>query len=444
MDQLPRIFIAYARKDAALLEELRIHLHPLERTKRAIIWYDGNIEPGAVWEDAIKENLHAADLILLLVSADAIASDYFYEKEMADALERHERGEARVVPLIIKPCAWKATPLARLQALPKDAKPVSSWNDRDEAWNDAVEAVLVLIEERDMKILREKEAEEKQRREGEEAEEKRRREEVVRREKEVEETIQTEEAKRHLLDPFHGLMIPIKGGVFQMGDEHTDLGDLCTPVHEVMLNDFYLCKHPVTQAQWRTIMGADPLNLYFKGCDDCPVEGVSWNDVQEFVKKLNKKTGRHYRLPTEAEWEYAARGGRASNKTKYAGSDKIEEVAWYKGNSGGRTQPVMQKKANELGLYDMGGNVSERCEDVWNKNYQGAPTDGSALMTGIDQSIHVLRGGSIKSGAEICGVALRSGDLTFASASCIGFRLAHPLPLSPLNLYERVKGDGDR
>ncbi len=121
------MFIAYARKDAELLEELRIHLRPLERTKRAVIWYDGKIEPGAVWEDAIKKNLHAADIILLLLSAHAIDSDYFYEKEMADAMERHERVETRVVPLIVKPCAWKATPLAKLQVLPKDGKAVSTW-----------------------------------------------------------------------------------------------------------------------------------------------------------------------------------------------------------------------------------------------------------------------------------------------------------------------------
>jgi len=240
MNQLPRIFIAYARKDAALLEELRIHLRPLERTKR--IWYDGNIEPGAVWETAIKENLHAAEIILLLLSAHAIDSDYFYEQEMADALERHERGEARVVPLIIKPCAWMATPLAKLQALPKDAKPVTFWNDRDEAWNDAVEALRVLIEEREMNVLKEKEAAETRRRE---------------------------------LDPFHDLMIRVKGGIFQMGDEHGDLKDRCTPVHEVTLIDFDLCRHPVTQAQWRAIMGADPPYLNFKGCDDCPVEKVS-------------------------------------------------------------------------------------------------------------------------------------------------------------------------
>mgnify|MGYP001204867957 CR=1 FL=1 len=423
MDQLPRIFIAYARKDADLLEELRIHLRPLERTKRAIIWYDGNIEPGAVWEEAIKKNLHAAEIILLLLSANAIDSDYFYDKEMADALERHTRGEARVVPLIIRPCAWRATPLAKLQALPKDAKPVTSWKDRDDAWNDAVEALLVLIEEREMNVFREKEAAAQRLRDAAAAshqkpiEEKERPEAAARRKKE-------EEARR-ALDPFYDLMIPIKGGAFQMGDEHGDLWDACRPVHHVTLQDFHLCKHPVTQAQWRAVMGADPPQLKFKGCDDCPVEGVTWNDAQAFIKQLNEKTGAHYRLPTEAEWEYAARGGNVSRKTKYAGSNDLSEVAWYTSIFGGKTQPVMQKKANELGLYDMSGNVREWCQDVWHANYVGAPKDGSAWMAGGDQARRVVRGGSWYSlDSDNCRVALRFGDYTVDRSTDVGFRLA--------------------
>ncbi len=148
-----KIFIAYSHNDAALLEELRKHLRPLERTGKVVIWYDGKIEPGAVWEEDIKENLHSADLILPLVSADAINSDYFYEKEVADALKRHERGEARVVPLILRPCVWRTTPLKDLQALPKNGKPVTTWDDRDSAWNDAVEALWRYVEAREQKLL---------------------------------------------------------------------------------------------------------------------------------------------------------------------------------------------------------------------------------------------------------------------------------------------------
>jgi hypothetical protein len=143
--QAVEIFIAYARRDSAYLEELRTHFAPLVRSGRVRIWYDGEIQPGTVWESAIKEHLHQADIILLLLSADAIASDYFYEKEVADALQRHEQGEARVVPFILRACAWKATALAELQAIPKDGKPVTAWKERDDAYADAVESLWHIV-----------------------------------------------------------------------------------------------------------------------------------------------------------------------------------------------------------------------------------------------------------------------------------------------------------
>lgn len=145
MSEPLQIFIAYARKDANFLDELRTHFTPLERSGKVKIWYDGKIEPGKVWEAAIKENLHSADIILMLVSADAIASDYFYEKEMTNALARHNSGTARVVPLIVRPCAWQATPLGELQALPRDGKPVSTWPDRDDAYANAVTSLLATL-----------------------------------------------------------------------------------------------------------------------------------------------------------------------------------------------------------------------------------------------------------------------------------------------------------
>ncbi len=140
-----QLFIAYSRKDSAFLDELRVQLTPLERSGKAKIWYDGKIEPGVVWETAIRENLHSADIILLLVSADAIASDYFYDKELADALARHAAGTARVVPMIVRPCVWQETRLGELQALPKDGKAVTSWSDRDEAYADAVAALTRMV-----------------------------------------------------------------------------------------------------------------------------------------------------------------------------------------------------------------------------------------------------------------------------------------------------------
>lgn len=165
MSQAVQIFIAYSRQDVPLLEDLRKHLRPLERTGKVNVWYDGLIEPGAVWEQAIKDNLHQADIILLLVSADSINSDYFYEKEVADALERHEAGKARVVPLILRPCVWQTTPLGDLQALPKDALPVTLWPDRDAAWSDAVASIWRYVEMRgqEQELERQRQAEEARR-----------------------------------------------------------------------------------------------------------------------------------------------------------------------------------------------------------------------------------------------------------------------------------------
>jgi len=157
-------------------------------------------------------------------------------------------------------------------------------------------------------------------------------------------------------------------------------------------------------------MGSDPPKLRFKGCDECPVERVSWNDIQEFIKTLNQKTGKKYRLPTEAEWEFAARGGANGSSTKYAGSNNIDEVGWYTSNSGSKTRPVGGKKANELGIFDMSGNVWEWCEDDWHDNYNGAPTDGRAWIDSPRGNRRVLRGGSWSGNSGYCRVSNRSRD----------------------------------
>jgi formylglycine-generating enzyme required for sulfatase activity len=172
--------------------------------------------------------------------------------------------------------------------------------------------------------------------------------------------------------------------------------------------------------------------LYNKGCDQCPVERVSWNDIQDFLKKLNGLTGKRYRLPTEAEWEYAARGGNQSRDFLYSGSNNIDEAAWYdsnakSGNTYGEqktTRPVGGKKANELGLYDMSGNVWEWCEDDWHGNYQGAPTDGRAWVDSPRGSYRVGRGGSGTDRAGYCRAANRTYNAPAGRGTFVGFRLA--------------------
>ena len=220
-------------------------------------------------------------------------------------------------------------------------------------------------------------------------------------------------------------MVFVKGGTFTMGctSEQSDCDDDEKPVHEVTVDDFYMGKYEITQKQWREVMGSDPVELNFKGCDDCPVERVSWNDIQEFIKKLNQKTGKKYRLPTEAEWEYAARGGVNGSNTKYAGSNNINEVAWCNGNSNDNTHPVGQKQRNELGIYDMSGNVWEWCADWYDSNYySNSPRNNPQ---GPSSGSHrVLRGGSWYFSAHYCRVANRFNYTPDNRFFSYGFRLA--------------------
>ena len=188
-------------------------------------------------------------------------------------------------------------------------------------------------------------------------------------------------------------MIKVEGGTFSMGatSEQTDYDRDEKPVHSVTLSDYYIGETEVTQELWEAVMGSNPSE--FTGNNQRPVEMVSWDDCQKFIKKLNLLTGKEFRLPTEAEWEYAARGGKHNKNYvyKYSGSNNHDEVAWYRDNSGSKTHPVKTKKANKLGLYDMSGNVWEWCND-WFGVYQSySQTNPTGPSTGENR---VLRGGS--------------------------------------------------
>ena len=233
-------------------------------------------------------------------------------------------------------------------------------------------------------------------------------------------------------------MVFVKGGTFEMGSNNGD--DDEKPIHTVTVSDFYIGRYEVTQKQWFDVMGSNP--SHFKGCDNCPVEEVSWNDVQEFIKKLNQQSGENYRLPTEAEWEYAARGGVEANgrSPQYAGSNNIDEVAWYWKNSGDkllsgewgwgkiksnncRTHQVGTKAPNELGIYDMSGNVWEWCNDRYDAEYY-KKSKGSINPQGPSSgTTRVNRGGSWISNAVGCRVANRGGDNPDNSFNILGFRL---------------------
>ena len=212
-------------------------------------------------------------------------------------------------------------------------------------------------------------------------------------------------------------LIRIEGGTFRMGSNE---GERERPIHEVTIHSFELGKYPVTQRQWQAIMGENP--SHFKG-DDRPVERVSWDDCQKFIQKLNQKTSLKFRLPTEAEWEYAAGGG-ASNRTKWSGTDseaELDKYAWYSKNSDKRTHPVGQKQPNPLGLYDLSSNVWEWCQD-WYGAYPSEPqTNPTGPSTGGPR---VLRGGSWYGDARGCRVAFRLNDTPDRRNDSYGFRLA--------------------
>jgi formylglycine-generating enzyme required for sulfatase activity len=224
-------------------------------------------------------------------------------------------------------------------------------------------------------------------------------------------------------------MVPVEGGTFMMGatpEQGDNVNDYEKPAHQVTLSSYAIGETEVTQKLWEAVMGNNP--SYFKGDLTRPVEWVSWNDCQTFITKLNQMTGEHFRLPTEAEWEFAARGGNKSQGYKYAGSNSIDEVAWYSGNSYGTTYPVAYKLPNELGLYDMSGNVFEWVQD-WDGNYSSeAQTNPTGPASGY---YRMDRGGSWDQSAECSRVSFRAYGEQTGTIYRIGLRLALGQDISP-------------
>ncbi len=209
-------------------------------------------------------------------------------------------------------------------------------------------------------------------------------------------------------------MVYVSGGTYMMGCTNEQEGECDNdeyPSHSVSVGGFYMGQTEVTQALWKAVMGSNPSR--WQG-DNLPVESITWHEVKDFISKLNSLTGRTFRMPTEEEWEFAARGGNRSRGYKYSGSNTLASVGWYKANSGDRTHAVAQKQANELGLYDMSGNVREWCSSCWS-NYG----DGES-----DCARRVVRGGTCTYTAQGCRVSYRNADYPSPTHGICGLRLA--------------------
>jgi formylglycine-generating enzyme required for sulfatase activity len=192
----------------------------------------------------------------------------------------------------------------------------------------------------------------------------------------------------------------------------------------VQIQRFAIGKYELTQEQWHAVMGSNPSANVGR---TYPMEQVSWYDIQQFIGKLNEKTGRKYRLPSEAEWEYAAKAGTNTDWSFGNDESNLGSYAWYDANSRGKTHEVGQKQPNPFGLFDMHGNVWEWVEDCWHESYVGASTDGSAWATGCSGNYRVLRGGSALSFPQHGGASFRHKDSPESRALSMGFRLARDL-----------------
>ncbi len=527
------IFIAYSHKDKSYLNELLPYLNSLKRTQSAHIWYDGEIAPGAKWDEEIKKHLNDAHIILLLISVDALDSDYFHQEEMKRALERHELETAIVIPVILRPCMWKDEKIGSLQALPEEGKPIIEWSLKDSAYTNVARGIkdqILTIKNREQNAVailaaqkkeqedktaseakrqaaaRQKEEEEQARKAATKQKEEQRQESIGKRKKQLfrllriglpvlvgllvvfwvgkgivnyqrqqadikaKRVVKEKELKRldeekkkreaektkvipkDLIQNFLNDMVFIEGGKFKMGctDEQSDCEDDEKPAHNVIVDDFRIGRYEVTNEQfcaflnekgnktegsveWLDISDGDCKieqkgNRYVPkiGYNEHPVIEVSWYGAKAFCKWLKDKTGKDFRLPTEAEWEYAARGGNQSKGYKYAGSNDIAKVAWYNANSGNKIHKVNSKVPNELGLYQMSGNVWEWCHDVYDEDYyKSSPQDNPKGSNSTDSAgRRVLRGGSWYYSSRLCRTTHRLRIQPDGWYYDVGFRVA--------------------
>ena len=383
------IFISYSSKDRGKAKDIAEALVQ----QGFSVWWDRSILPGETFDTVIGEALDAAKCVIVLWSKTSVFSDWV----KIEATEGEQRGI--LIPVLIDdvkmPLRFRLMHAANLRDW-EGISPHPGFDNLLKAIAGILGRPLAMQSGQKTNEVRDVEPEK------------------------VNISIEETEKLAKQGNSIGMKFTLIPAGEFNMGSED-DIDDDEEPVHKVKINNpFYLGTYPVTQREWKAVMGDNPSK--FKG-DDLPVEWISWDDVQEFIKKLNEKEGTDkYRLPSEAEWECAARAG---TTTRYSFGDSESKLggyyAWHADNSDGEMHPVGQKKPNPWGLYDVHGNVWEWVQDDWHDSYDGAPTDGSAWKRG--GALRVLRGGSWISYAMSCRSANRNHRDQGYRFSDLGFRL---------------------
>jgi formylglycine-generating enzyme required for sulfatase activity len=350
--QKDQVFISYSHHDKRWCDEFHKHLKPYLRNGVITIWSDRQIAPGSEWFAQIQTELADSKIAVLLVSPDFINSDFIDEHELGPLLKKAEAGGVRILWIPVSTSSYDQTALKEYQAIIDAGKPLAEMSKpkRDRAWVEIC--------------------------------------------KEIQKAVKGRRVAYQISDGME--FAPIPAGEFGMGLERRELVRISSA--------FYLGKYPVTQAQWEVVMGKNPST--FKEDKNCPVESVTFEEVEHFIRKLNaQKDSACYRLPTEAEWEYACRAG---STTAYCFGDdegQLEQYAWYKKNANKTTHPVGKLKPNAWGLYDMHGNVWEWVQDKYSETEQ------------------VDRGGCWKFDADSCRSGKRGHLRPEHPADDTGFRL---------------------
>ena len=420
--QRTKVFISYSHRDSDSRDRLLVHLEPLVRDGGLEVWADNQIQAGEKWGDSIETALNEAKVAILLISADFLASRFISKNELPPLLAAEEDEGLVILPVILKPSRFnRIASLSQFQSINSPAKPLLKLSDveQEEIWVDLSNRVEDILKQSVFPPSPPK----------------------------VSPKTDTSTTKATSFENFAELldndvkleMVAISGGGFWMGspDNEEEREDRESPQHRVNLSPFWMGKYPVTQGQWMEVAAfpkvkedLKPQPSKFFGLDR-PVEQISWFEAVEFCDRLSRQTGKNYRLPSEAEWEYACR---ARTVTPFSFGETIStDLANYDGNytygkgSKGeyreQTTPVATFKPNAFGLYDMHGNVWEWCADHWHKNYEGAPPGGTPWIDGGDSKLRVLRGGSWYFFPRNCRSADRGGGEPDDRSGNNGFRV---------------------